>query len=190
MDSPNRRGAHCQGLRSLQSSRCRHLASVGRKTLEPESAVGLDQFRSYESLRDVLNSADIIFHSPAACTEPTWRVGSGQEGGVSRFYARLGRLVLLGSMVTEVGREAVPRQLSLADKGAVRKAAYISTKKNYMFLVSRRHSSSQLAASPQPAASPASSSSWAQLIASCDTYHQSRRPRSLRAASYAYAVLR
>jgi hypothetical protein len=46
-----------------------------------ESAVGLDQFRSYKSWRDVVNSADIILHSPAARSEATWRVGSGQEGG-------------------------------------------------------------------------------------------------------------
>ena len=59
--------------------------SVVRKTLEPESAVGLDQFRSYESWRNVVNSADIIFHSPAARTEATWRVGSGQEGGLVAF---------------------------------------------------------------------------------------------------------
>jgi hypothetical protein len=53
----------------------------GEENSRAESPVGLDQFRSYKSWRDVVNSADIILHSTAARSKATWRVGSGQEGG-------------------------------------------------------------------------------------------------------------
>ena len=62
--------------------------SVVRKTLEPESTDGLDQFQSCESRGHAEKSADIIFYYPAARTEAACRWAAGRRGGS-------GRLVLL-----------------------------------------------------------------------------------------------